>query len=119
MVSQLFVGCDLMFQSRLRELRKERGLTLMQLAKHFNMSHSTLSKYETGHRKPDMEMLKKLSDYFGVSVDYLIGESPVRDKDKTVIINKDTNISDLPPEAVQELENFIKELREKYKNKKK
>ena len=66
-----------------------------------------------------MEMLKKLSDYFGVSVDYLIGESPVRDKDETVIINKDTNISDLPPEAVQELENFIKELREKYKNKKK
>ena len=47
------------------------------------------------------------------------GESPVRDKDETVIINKDTNISDLPPEAVQELENFIKELREKYKNKKK
>ena len=43
----------------------------------------------------------------------------MRDKDETVIINKDTNISDLPPEAVQELENFIKELREKYKNKKK
>ena len=108
-----------MFASRLRALRKERGLTLQQLAKHFGMSHSTLSKYETGSRKPDMEMLKKLSDFFGVSVDYLIGESPVRDKEETVILNKSINMPELPPEAYQELEDFIEYLRKKYNNKKK
>ena len=108
-----------MFASRLRALRKERGLTLQQLAKHFGMSHSTLSKYETGSRKPDMEMLKKLSDFFGVSVDYLIGESPVRDKEETVILNKSINKPELPPEAYKELEDFIEYLRKKYNNKKK
>ncbi len=108
-----------MFASRLRALRKERGLTLQQLAKHFGMSHSTLSKYETGSRKPDMEMLKKLSDFFGVSVDYLIGESPVRDKEETVILNKSINMPELPPEAYKELEDFIEYLRKKYNNKKK
>lgn len=108
-----------MFASRLRALRKERGLTLQQLAKHFGMSHSTLSKYETGSRKPDMEMLKKLSDFFGVSVDYLIGESPVRDKEETVILNKSMNMPELPPEAYKELEDFIEYLRKKYNNKKK
>ena len=108
-----------MFASRLRALRKERGLTLQQLAKHFGMSHSTLSKYETGSRKPDMEMLKKLSDFFGVRVDYLIGESPVRDKEETVILNKSINMPELPPEAYKELEDFIEYLRKKYNNKKK
>lgn len=108
-----------MFASRLRALRKERGLTLQQLAKHFGMSHSTLSKYETGSRKPDMEMLKKLSDFFGVSVDYLISESPVRDKEETVILNKSINMPELPPEAYKELEDFIEYLRKKYNNKKK
>ena len=108
-----------MFASRLRALRKERGLTLQQLAKHFGMSHSTLSKYETGSRKPDMAMLKKLSDFFGVSVDYLIGESPVRDKEETVILNKSINMPELPPEAYKELEDFIEYLRKKYNNKKK
>ncbi len=108
-----------MFASRLRALRKERGLTLQQLAKHFGMSHSTLSKYETGSRKPDMEMLKKLSDFFGVSVDYLIGESPVRDKEETVILNKSINMPELPPEVYKELEDFIEYLRKKYNNKKK
>ena len=102
-----------MFASRLRALRKERGLTLQQLAKHFGMSHSTLSKYETGSRKPDMEMLKKLSDFFG------IGESPVRDKEETVILNKSINMPELPPEAYKELEDFIEYLRKKYNNKKK
>ncbi len=108
-----------MFASRLRALRKERGLTLQQLAKHFGMRHYTLSKYETGSRKPDMEMLKKLSDFFGVSVDYLIGESPVRDKEETVILNKSINMPELPPEAYKELEDFIEYLRKKYNNKKK
>lgn len=108
-----------MFASRLRALRKERGLTLQQLASYFNMSHSTLSKYETGKRKPDMEMLKKLSDYFGVSIDYLIGKSPVRNEEEIFILNKSDEISDLPPEAYEELDEFVAYLREKYSNKKK
>ena len=106
-----------MFASRLRALRKERGLTLQQLAKHFNMSHSTLSKYETGNRKPDIEMLKKLSEYYGVSIDYLIGKSPIRNEEEIFILNGSNGALDLPPEAYQELDEFVAYLRKKYINK--
>lgn len=105
-----------MFSERLRALRKERGMTLQQLAAQFKMSHSTLSKYETGSRKPDMDMLKKLSDFFGVSVDYMMGESPVRSKEETVIVNRRSPMEDLPPEAHKELESFIEYLRSKYRS---
>jgi transcriptional regulator with XRE-family HTH domain len=37
-----------------------------------NMSREAISNYETGRRSPDIDMLVKMSDYFGVSIDYLI-----------------------------------------------
>lgn len=107
-----------MFAYRLKALRKERGLTLQELAKQFNMSHSTLSKYETGNRRPDMQTLKKLAEFFNVSVDYLIGESPVKNPAETVYITRANALAeDLPQEAKQELEQYIEYLRHKYADK--
>ncbi|MFR3499867.1 MAG: helix-turn-helix domain-containing protein, partial [Paraclostridium bifermentans] len=56
---------------RLRELRKEKGLTLEQMANDLNTTKVTLSRYENGTREPKSEMLSQLSDYFNVSIDYL------------------------------------------------
>ena len=61
---------------RLRELRKSKKMTMKELAKVFGVSESTISLYETGKREPDNSMLKRLADYFGVSVDYLLERSP-------------------------------------------
>jgi transcriptional regulator with XRE-family HTH domain len=48
-------------------------MSQFQLAKTLNIATSTLGMYETNKRKPNMEMLEKLADFFGVSIDYLLG----------------------------------------------
>ena len=69
-----------MLGSRIKLLRKERGLTLEQLAKDLNTAPITLSRYENELRDPKCEVLKSLAEYFDVSVDYLIGNSDIRNK---------------------------------------
>lgn len=58
---------------RIAQLRKSRSMSQLQLAKTLNIATSTLGMYETNKRKPNMEMLEKLADFFGVSIDYLLG----------------------------------------------
>jgi len=55
-------------------LRRQAGLTQQALADHFHLSQQTIYKYERGHAEPDIETLKKFAEFFGVSVDYLIGK---------------------------------------------
>lgn len=57
----------------LQELRKDKGLTQLQLAKEMGLSASTIGAYETDVADPPVEMLVKLCDYFDVSIDYLTG----------------------------------------------
>lgn len=56
-------------------LRKQKGETLEEMARNLGTSQQVLSRYERGERQPDFEMLLKFADYFGVSVDYLIGRT--------------------------------------------
>lgn len=60
---------------RLRELRKKCGITMKELGATIGVAESTISQYETGKRQPDYETLLKLGEYFGVSTDYLLGNS--------------------------------------------
>lgn len=61
------------FGDILRNLLGDRGITQKQLAKNLNIAASTLGNYIQDSREPDFETLKRLADYFEVSVDYLIG----------------------------------------------
>lgn len=61
-------------QLKLREIRKRAGLTMKELADRIGCSESAISQYETGKRQPDYETLLKISDYFGVSVDDILGK---------------------------------------------
>lgn len=58
-----------------KELRKEKKLTQKQLAVALGISATCYAGYEQGYREPNIEMIKKMSDFFGVSVDYLLGRS--------------------------------------------
>lgn len=58
---------------RIRELRKAKKVTMKELGNMIGVAESTMSLYETGKRKPDLETLSRLADYFNVSVDYLLG----------------------------------------------
>lgn len=55
----------------LAELRKEKKLTQLELAEHFNYSDKTISKWEKGDILPDIETLYQLCEFYGVTLDYL------------------------------------------------
>ncbi len=56
----------------LKEIRKKRKLSQLKVAMDLSISREALSFYENGKRSPDVDMLVKLSEYFNVSIDYLI-----------------------------------------------
>mgnify|MGYP002166215536 CR=1 FL=1 len=64
------------FNTVLRKLRKDRGLTQKQLALALGLSESAISMYERGQREPDFETLEIIADYFNVDMDFLTGRTP-------------------------------------------
>src|SRR5690348_7074903 len=64
---------------RLRALRRQRGTTLAQLAATTGISVSTLSRLESGERKPNLELLLPLARAYQVPLDELVGAPPVGD----------------------------------------
>lgn len=60
-------------KNRLKELRKEHGLTLKELGEQVGMANNTLSQYETGKREPKLETWQKVADFFKVPTEYLMG----------------------------------------------
>lgn len=60
---------------KLRELRKKRNLTQVELGDLLGISHQNISKYETGLIVPDIFILAKLADFFDVTLDYLVGRN--------------------------------------------
>ena len=57
---------------RIKELRKQKRISQLKMAMDLHTSQSTNSRYERGEREPGVDELVKISDYFGVSVDYLL-----------------------------------------------
>ena len=56
----------------LKELRKEKGLSQIAVQMQTGIEQALLSKYETGKRVPPTETLIVLSDFYGVSIDYIL-----------------------------------------------
>ena len=56
----------------LKEIRKRKGYSQLKVSLDLNISREAISFYENGKRSPDIDMLVKMSKYFGVSIDYLI-----------------------------------------------
>lgn len=57
---------------RLKQLRKEAGISQVKLAIDLNTTQNTISRYETGVHEADYETLIQIANYFNVSVDYLL-----------------------------------------------
>lgn len=68
---------------KLKELRKTKGVSQEQVASALGITFRAYQNYEYGQREPNIEMLNKMADYFGTSIDYLLGrdtsEKPVID----------------------------------------
>ena len=76
-----------MLSKKMAELRKKRSLKLKELAAALGVSTSAISLYEMGERRPDYNTLLKISDFYDVTVDYLLKDEPVADEnDKSKLL---------------------------------
>ena len=103
--------------NRIKQLRKAKGMSQIELANKVHASNQAISAYESGTREPKEPMWQKLADFFNVSVDYLKGTD-----DKTVVkkissedlLQELINRKVLEPIEVGLYKEF--ELKRKYKN---
>lgn len=56
----------------LKEIRKKKKLNQLKVAMDLNISRESLSYYENGKREPSLDLLVQMSEYFNVSINYLI-----------------------------------------------
>ena len=98
------------FSEKLKELRKEKGLSVVDLSKIIGFSKIVIYFWENGQREPTSNALIALSDFFGVSIDYLVG----RENDEgNIIIVSDSSL----PEEEKRLLNAFRSLNNLEKNK--
>ena len=61
---------------KLKELRKTKGISQDEVANALGITLRTYQNYEYGQREPNIEMINKIADFFGVTTDYLLGREP-------------------------------------------
>lgn len=99
-----------MFEDNLRRLRRNRKMTQESLAKDIHVSAGTIAMWETKKRQPDIETLKKLAQYFNVSLDDLIGNTElpvVQPQPLTIEQAKDLWLNSLDPEDKTTITMFL------------
>ena len=69
------------FQDRISKLRNDSNLTMDQLAKKLNVSKRRENMWENNGTVPRNDVLKSLAEYFGVSIDYLLGNDSTENKE--------------------------------------
>lgn len=88
----------------LRLLRKNNGKTQLELSKLLNLQKSTVSMYERNKRTPSPDVLKKYSQIFDVSLDYLLGNYSTTETKDYITINVYSSIpSDIPIEDIEDI----------------
>ena len=91
-----------MFEDRLSKLREEMNLNKKEVAKALNMPYTTYLNYENNEREPNSETLIQISQFFNVSIDYLLGISEVKTPDATVQqIHKSTGLTEKAIKNIQ------------------
>lgn len=100
-----------MFRIKLKQLREEKGYSQYSFAKAFGVAQSTIGGWESGTREPNFQTTQKLADFFGVSIDFLMG----RDEPKKNDLPKRKGVripvlgvvpAGIPIEAIEEVEDY-------------
>ena len=91
-----------MLGNRLKELREELDRTQTQVAQDLNMSQGSYGLYERDQRSPDYDTLKKIANYYNVSMAYLLGETDKR----TPLNNSHQNLQMQPQTIIFSPQNF-------------
>jgi len=93
-----------LFRIRLKELREKAGYSQYSFAAAFGTKQSTVGNWESGVREPKFDTMERLADFFGVSVDYLLGRTdnptPLSEQKNTPVAAKN-NDQDIHAEFVK------------------
>lgn len=68
--------------NRLADLRKEKGFSMRRAAAELNMKYTTYRSYETEEREMNSDTMRTLADYYGVTIDYLLCRTDIREKEE-------------------------------------
>ncbi|KSW07142.1 transcriptional regulator [Bacillus velezensis] len=121
------------FSNRLKDLRVDKRLKQQEVADKLGIARTTYASYEQGKREPDHETLIKISDFFCVSIDYLLrGQEYYQDKAKELRKQNDVRFDNVKgqelmtedekdkylADALRRLDGIEKMIAENFKNKK-
>jgi len=84
---------------RIKELRENYGLTRLEMAKRLGVNKSTITRYENGEMNPTIDMLIKIRETFGVTVDWITGVD-TNGEDKYIPAIKKCIEEGISPEAL-------------------
>ncbi|MCH2046364.1 MAG: helix-turn-helix domain-containing protein [Saprospiraceae bacterium] len=85
------------FGKRLRDCRKEKGLSQNEVAKLLNTNHSVIGKYERDDVNPSIDAVKRLADLLDTTVAYLVGEADTNELFKDAdMLRRLKDINQLP-----------------------
>lgn len=98
---------------RIQLLRKQRGLSQEELADKLNVSSNTVAKIECGLRRPSVDFIVDLVNFFDTTVDYIVlGEKIEKEKDYDLLIQE---IDDAISQLLDLKDKLLKEKNEKVK----
>ncbi|MEC5241105.1 helix-turn-helix transcriptional regulator [Bacillus mycoides] len=100
-----------MFGKRLRELRSKKNISATALGKALGIAQTTVSNWENSGYEPNYEMLVKISRYFGVSVDYLVGNDDDTNKNEISRLAKELyeDLNEISEDERQDIEKGLLE----------
>lgn len=115
------------FSIRLRKERENLNLMQKEMAEKLNLPPNTYNGYETGKRSPALDVAKHIADTLDISVDYLLGRTDERNLNKekpkldpsikTIAAHRININEDLPDDAIDKINEYIKMVELMYKNK--
>ena len=104
--------------NRLRFLRTEKGESLEKIARYLNVTIQTISNYENEKRDMTPDTILKLADYFGVSTDYLLGKTDIRNIEDEFKFAYHKETEGLSEDEIKEALDFYKKIKYGKENKK-
>ncbi|EUJ46208.1 helix-turn-helix transcriptional regulator [Listeria fleischmannii] len=101
-----------MLSNKMKYLRERNNLYQKDIAAKVGVARTTYAMYEQGKREPDFETLKKIANYFDVSIDYLLDNEPPTESNSLVANIED----DLTPEQKEEVYKYIEAIKIRDRN---
>jgi len=94
---------------RIKKIRKQKGLSQIELGECIGVSQQVITNYERGLREPNLETLLKIAGALDVTLETLIGEKPIKPDDLTsrALQKRFEQIKRLPPEKQKAFMTFV------------